>query len=309
MFGILFVPFSCSVIQLDGHRDFYSILGLTHDCQDRDIDLSFQKLSRKYHPDKNKGNANAADRFTDINDAYATLKDPQKRRIYDLYGESGVHLAESPRNELGDIFGLGTAEDDTVSRIRKKGRTYRVLFPVDLKDFYYSKAYNITVARRAMCRCPTAGYFCPKCRGRPTVRENVTLSFFVEKGADDGSIVLFENAGDASEINAAGDIEIEIVSRPHPTFTRIGSDLHTNVEVTLKEALLGFERTIEWLDGSPLVVRTDGTIVGRNITVKGKGLPLYLYPGDFGDVVVHPIIKWPKGMSEEDRVSIAESLR
>jgi DnaJ-class molecular chaperone len=305
---LLFLPLSSALIQSDSNRDFYASLGLPHDCQDRDIEVAFQKLSRKYHPDKNKEIPTAADRFTDINDAYATLKDPQKRRVYDLYGEGGVHVYESPRNELGEMFGFTTAEFETVARVRRKGRTYRIPFPVDLRDFYFSKVYNLTITRRTMCRCRTAGFFCEKCRGRPTVRENFSLSFFVEKGAEDGAVVLFENVGDCSELNGPGDVEIEIVAREHPTFVRVGSDLWATVELSLKEALLGFERRIVGLDRSVLVVRSEGTIVGGNVTMKGKGLPLYLSPGEFGDVVVRPVIRWPEDLSEEDRVVIAGVL-
>jgi DnaJ-class molecular chaperone len=308
MLTLLLAGRSLSLIQSEGTRDFYDILGLAHDCQDRDIDLAFQKLSRRYHPDKNKGDPGAAERFTDINDAYATLKDAQKRRVYDLYGEGGVHVYESPRNELGEMFGLTTLESDTLARIRRKARTYRMLFPVDLRDFFYSRHHALAVVRRAMCRCPKAGHFCPRCRGRPTIRENVTLSFFVEKGAEEGSVVLFHNAGDASELSAPGDVEVEIVSRPHDRFVRKGNDLHTKVEVTLKEALTGFERTIEGIDGVNFVVRTDGPVEGGVIRVKGKGMPLHMSPGYFGDALVELIIKWPQDLSEDAVASIAASL-
>jgi DnaJ-class molecular chaperone len=306
LFSILF---GLGLIQSEGTRDFYEILGLQHDCIDREIEVAFQKLSRKYHPDKNKGNANAAERFTDINDAYATLKDAQKRRVFDLYGEPGVHIYESPRNEIGDLFGLTTSEDpsNTLGLVRKKGRTFRIVFPVDLIDFFRSNRYRASVARRTMCRCPKAGYFCPRCRGRPTIRENATLEFYVEKGSDDGSIILFKNAGDSSEANAAGDIEIEVVSRPHPIFQRRGSDLHVSLDVTLREALLGFTKKIPSLDGSELSVVSVGPI-DKELRVKGKGLPLYLSPGDFGDIVVHPVIKWPKGLSAEAKNAVAGIL-
>jgi DnaJ-class molecular chaperone len=302
---LLFLSFSSSLIQSDGNRDFYASLGLPHDCQDRDIEIAFQKLSRKYHPDKNKDVSKSTDQFTDINDAYATLKDPQKRRVYDLYGEGGVHIYESPHNELGELVGFATAESETIARVRKKGRTYRIPFPVDLHDFYFSKVYNLTITRRTMCRCIGPGFFCEKCRGRPTVRESLNLSFFVEKGADDGSLILFENIGDCSELNGPGDVEIEILTKPHSTFVRVGSDLWVTIELSLKEALLGFERKIEGLDRSPIIVKYDRPIIGGDIRLKGKGLPFYLSPGDFGDIVVKPIIKWPTELSDEDRIAIA----
>jgi DnaJ-class molecular chaperone len=140
MFWILF---ALSLITSEGNRDFYGILGLKHDCSEREIDVSFQRLSRKWHPDKNKGNEEAAEKFTDINDAYGTLKDSQKRRIYDLYGEPGVHLYESPKNEMNGIFSIAHSDDpnNAATKVRKKGKTVRIQFPVSLNDFAISNHY------------------------------------------------------------------------------------------------------------------------------------------------------------------------
>ena len=308
---MLYALFSLFLIRGDGNRDFYSVLGLQHDCSERDIDRSFQKLSRKYHPDKNKGDEKAAEKFTNINDAYASLKDPQKRRIYDLYGEPGLHLYEAPKNDLNELFGFRSdSQDNTAAIVRKKGKTYRMVFPVDLVDFYTSNHYELLVTRRAMCRCPTAGFFCPKCRGRPTYRENATLSLYVEKGSDEGNVILFKNAGDTTEVNAPSDIEVEIISRPHPLFKRDGADLHININLTLKEALLGFKRTIKFLDGSDLVIEsTEPLGFGKVLTIPQKGLPKYLYPGEFGDLIVHTLIKWPKSLTDSQREKLASAIQ
>lgn len=301
---------SLCLIESHGKRDFYGILGLNHDCTEREIDRSFQKLSRKYHPDKNKGNEKAAEKFTDINDAYGTLKDSQKRRIYDLYGEDGVHVYERPKNELDDLFGMKAEDPNSMaSKVNRRGKTYRIVFPVDLIDFYNSNHYDINVTRTTMCRCPTAGFFCPKCRGKATMRENVTLSLFVEKGSADGTVYTFKNAGDTTEANAAGDIEVEVVTKPHSVFRRSGSDLHISIPITLKEALTGFTRTIKNIDGSDVLVSTDKAIgTDRIVRVPGKGLPLYLYPGEFGDIVVHCLLRWPKNMSQDDKQKFADAL-
>jgi DnaJ-class molecular chaperone len=161
-----------------------------------------------------------------------------------------------------------------------------------------------------MCRCPQSGYFCPKCRGKPTVRENVSLSLVVEKGNDEGSVVVFKNAGDTSEANAPGDLEVELISRPHPVFTRVGSDLHMNVSITLKEALVGFRRTVKNIDDTDLVVETTDPIGSdRTLRIRGKGLPVYLYPGDYGDIVVHATIRWPKAMTDQQRGNLADVLQ
>ncbi|KAH0786327.1 DnaJ domain containing protein [Histomonas meleagridis] len=303
---MLFLLFGISIIRSSGNRDFYSILSLRHDATERDIDRSFQKLSRKYHPDKNKGDKRAAEKFTDINDAYGALKDPLKRRIYDLYGEAGVSVYETPSDDFGNP---NDPNANTAALIKKKGKTYRIQFPVDLKDFYESGHYTLFVSRKTMCRCPQSGYFCPKCRGHPTISENTTLSLFVEKGQEEGTVVVFKNAGDTSEANAPSDIEVEIVSRPHPLFRREGANLHMDVRVTLREALVGFSRKFTNIDGSEFTVESKDPIgCDETIVLKGKGMPMYLYPGEYGDIIVHPTIKWPKEMSNEQRERVASIL-
>jgi len=307
------VFFSLCLITSDGRRDFYDILGLKHDCVDREIEKTFQRLSRKYHPDKNKGNSQAAEKFTDINDAYAILRDPLKRRVYDLYGEQGVHLLEAPRTEYDPTLGLGRqrseSDNDLASVVRRVGPTLRLDFPVELIDFHEGRVFPVDLTRRTMCRCPTAGFFCDKCRGRPTIRENVTLQLVVERGSDEGSVVLFKNAGDVSEENAPGDIEFIVTSKKHPLFRREGSDLHMDVEVTLKEALLGFIREFKHFDGTTLIVESKQLLgCGKTLRVKNKGLPKYLFPGEYGDVVVHTRLLWPKSLSDQNKKRLVEAL-
>ena len=139
--------------------------------------------------------------------------------------------------------------------------------------------------------------------------ENTTLSLFIEKGSDDGNVVLFKNAGDTTELNGPGDIEVQIVSKPHPLFTRKGADLHMNIALTLKEALIGFKKTFKNLDGSDFVVESKEPLgCDKTLKLKGKGLPVYLYPGEFGDIVVHTSLRWPKELSEAKKEKIAAIL-
>ncbi|KAA8494221.1 DnaJ protein ERDJ3B [Porphyridium purpureum] len=71
-------------------RDYYQILGLPRDADQRQIKSRYRKLAKKYHPDKNQGNADAAARFQEVADAFETLSDEEKRRVYDQYGEEGL---------------------------------------------------------------------------------------------------------------------------------------------------------------------------------------------------------------------------
>ena len=79
-----------------------------------------------------------------------------------------------------------------------------------------------------------------------------------------------------------------------------------NISVTLREALVGFSRKFKNIDGSDFTVELKQPIgCGETIVLKGKGMPMYLYPGEYGDIIVHPLIKWPKEMSKEQREKIA----
>lgn len=298
----------CLIVK-EGTRDFYEILALNHDCTNREIEQSYRVLSKKYHPDKNKGNPEAIDKFNDINDAYAVLRDFNKRRVYDLWGERGVHVYEAPKN--ADPFNQGNSEqqDDSVDLVRNKGKTIKFNFPVDLIDFHTGKNYPLHVTRRTMCRCPQAGYSCEKCRGRPTILENVTLNLVVEKGASEGTVQLFENAGDVSETNSPGDIEVVLISRRDPIYRRDGDNLHMELNLTLREALLGFKKTVKHFDGSDLVIESNNiTKCDKNLIIPQRGLAKYLYPGEYGDVIVHPHILWPKSMDPEKKAKLVKEL-
>ena len=67
--------------------DYYEILEVTREATDTEIKKSYRRLAVKYHPDKNPGNAEAEEKFKQISQAYSVLSDPQKRQMYDQYGE------------------------------------------------------------------------------------------------------------------------------------------------------------------------------------------------------------------------------
>ena len=71
-------------------QDFYEILGLKKGASEAEIKSAFRKLAVKYHPDKNKGDKKAEEKFKEINEAYGVLSDPEKKKKYDMFGHAGV---------------------------------------------------------------------------------------------------------------------------------------------------------------------------------------------------------------------------
>lgn len=88
-------------------RDYYKILEVDKNATEQDIKKAFRKLALKYHPDKNKDDPNAAEKFKEINDAYQILSDKEKRELYDKYGEEGLDKSMyqgADFSEFSDIF-------------------------------------------------------------------------------------------------------------------------------------------------------------------------------------------------------------
>ena len=77
-------------------KDFYSILGVKKDATAEQIKKAYRKLARKHHPDVNPGNKEAEEQFKEVSQAHEALSDPEKRKIYDEFGEDGLKAGFDP---------------------------------------------------------------------------------------------------------------------------------------------------------------------------------------------------------------------
>ena len=96
-------------------RDFYAILGVERTANQGQIKHAYRKQAMKYHPDKNPGNEEAADKFKELSTAYAVLSDPNKKRQYDLHGEEGS-VAELGSVNVEDLGTVGRLFGALVSK-------------------------------------------------------------------------------------------------------------------------------------------------------------------------------------------------
>lgn len=175
--------------------DYYELLRVPRDASSEDIKKAYRRKALKYHPDRNKGSKDAEDRFKAVTQAYETLRDSEKRALYDRYGEEGVKrgaggggfgpggfdFAEAVDIFMRDFGGFGGVEDLFGGRSRRgqggtvhKGQTIKVRLPITLPEVASGVSKRIRVAALDACgACGGSGSkdgaqptICPTCGGR-----------------------------------------------------------------------------------------------------------------------------------------------
>ncbi|RKW23187.1 molecular chaperone DnaJ [Candidatus Gracilibacteria bacterium] len=162
--------------------DFYEILGVEKTASTEEIKKAYRKLAMQYHPDRNKGDKQAEEKFKEINEAYSILSDEQKRKQYDTYGKAGVGgnpfgggFSGGVDVDLGDIFesffGGGFGGRTRQQRTEFVGEDIEVRLNIDLKTSIFGGKETIKFNRRETCKtCHGEGgsgkKTCPKCDGK-----------------------------------------------------------------------------------------------------------------------------------------------
>ncbi|CDW83960.1 domain containing protein [Stylonychia lemnae] len=145
---------------------------------------------------------------------------------------------------------------------------------------------------------------CHVCHGDKQVKSVDELSIFIEKGIPDGHEFKYRDAADEYVNVRAGEVTVKVETLPHKVFERAGNDLKTTVKITLKQALLGFEKEFIHLDGRSVIIkRTKITKPGEIEKIRGEGMPVYEYPTDKGDLIVTYQVEMPQTLSREQRDS------
>jgi DnaJ-class molecular chaperone len=307
-------------------RDLYGVLGVARDADEETLRKAYRSLARRHHPDVNPGDEAAEERFKAISEAYAVLSDPEKRRNYDEFGEIALaagfdaEKARAAREAFGRRFGGGGAGGSPFEGFGERGAGFQYGDLDDLfSDLFARRGWGEGPRERrgADLEAELELDFVDAALGgerrlsftRPTAdggQRQETVTVRIPPGvAEGGRIRLPGRGGEGRDGGKPGDLYARIRIRPHPYFRREGRDLHLDLPVTLREAVLGAKVPVPTLDGRVTLTIPPGTDSGTVLRLRGKGVPspAGAAPGDLYATVQ---IRVPKGLPPEAVAKLEE---
>jgi len=261
-------------------KDYYKILGVEPDADLKAIKSAYRKLARKYHPDVS-AEKDAENRFKDIAEAYAALKDSDKRAEYDelrKYSRHGERFEPPPGwqsstvhdGDFSDFFeaifgatGPRGPRAQRETRFSFRGQDIETELPIFLEDTLSDEKKTIS-------------YHLPRygADGRRLADVKKTLNIKIPKGVTEGErIRLKGQGGPGTGDGPNGDLYLHIRLVPHPLFDVEGHNLIITVPIAPWEAILGTRVEVPTLSGNINLTLPPNSQTGNRLRIKGKGLP------------------------------------
>ncbi|WP_347263616.1 J domain-containing protein [Nitrobacter sp.] len=294
-------------------RDPYEVLGVQRGASAAAIKSAFRKLAKKHHPDANKNDPKAAERFAELNSANEILGDEVRRRQFDR----GEIDAEGKPRFQGFPGGGGPRGQRPGGGFEQHGfRGGGPGFDGGFEDILNSMFGGARGGRRPGAQ---AYDFESSTFGTPDLDLNVAMTVSLEEsvgggekrirlpsgkelnvrippGVTSGQQIRLRGQGDAVPGHRPGDLLITVTVAPHPFFKADGGDLRAELPITLYEAVLGGKIRVPTLGGAVELSIPKNTSGGRTFRLKGKGIPK---GGVSGDLFVTTRIVLPDGNDAE----------
>jgi DnaJ family protein B protein 4 len=298
---------------------YYTWLGVSSDANDIDIKKAYRKLALQWHPDKNTNNKEASEKkFKEISEAYSVLSDANKRKIYNQVGKKGMegggHEAFqgfkfgngpgfNPEEIFKNFFGGNTTHDNFIrhsfgenSFNRKPGINSSNL-NISLEELYIGCTKTVQVERFIF-----EGIIEKK------LTEKIVIP--IKAGYKEGTKLTYTGKGNQNNPrNQPNDLVFIIKQKKHQIFTRDGNNLLINKTITLKEALVGTNFSIDTLDNRTIFVDTTD-VVNPNYTkiIEGEGMPLSKDNYKKGNLIILFTITFPQHLTSNQKNNLYKIL-
>ena len=306
-------------------KDYYEILGVPPNAEQKVIQQTFRQLARKYHPDVNPGNSEAEEKFKTINEAYQVLSNAEQRKKYDdlraqyqqwqrtgdrqqdfdwqnwsAQSDKRAPVQSASADDLEDLFGSESAYSDFFTNIfgqarqsRKGGRQAAPPAPRRGRDVEYEVDLTLEEAFQGADRL--------------LEMDGHRIQASIPPGVGTGSRVRLAGQGEPGRNNGpAGDLYLIIHILPNETFERTGDDLHLDVPVDIFTAIAGGEVRVPTL-GRPLILTVPPrTNANRSFRLRGKGMPHLGKPDRSGDLFARVRLVLPDPLTDQEVNSIRE---
>ena len=265
---------------MNGKNDLYAVLGVSRNATQEEIKKAYRDLARKHHPDMNQGDKKSEEKFKEIQHAYETLSDPEKKKTYDMFGTTGVGgqqpgggggYRQSSRGFPGideifkDIFSQGGGSYD----MGGAGGNFGDIFdftatrqrPRKPRNAHHSVTLDFETAvkggeKELLIKSPEG--------------ETKKIAVRIPAGVKTGSKVRLPGKG--GQMNSmAEDLILEIKVLSHPVFRRENDDIYIDLPLTVYEAALGTQVDVPTVDGSVSLRIPSGVGSGTKMRLKEKG--------------------------------------
>lgn len=302
--------------------DPYATLGVQRGASETDIKSAYRKLAKELHPDRNKDNPQAAERFSEITKAYDLLADKDKRARFDR-GE--IDADGNPTMPFGGAggfggFGQGGGGGRSGGFSGSGFEGFGAGEETDLSDLFEGLFGRGQGPFGAGARRGGEGGFGSRRRAPPQRGPNVsyrlkvpfvdaaalkpqrisladgsTIDLKLPAGVEDGTQMRLKGKGDPGP-GGNGDALVTVQIEPHPFFTRQGDDVRLDLPVTLDEAVRGAKVKVPTVDGPVMLTVAPGSGSGKVLRLKGKGFSKK--GGGRGDQLVTLEIELPGDLDE-----------